>query len=185
MLLIPEDEEAQAFLKMNEKNRLDIVRKRAQSWLAGIAALSGLLTTVLVVSGPDSVTGLKDTVKYWVASLLLLSLIVLSTANILAYTAAYGSIGSLASIPADNAVGLHHKLTIARKKNADQVQWVGFFAIACTLFGVVLLAVAIGLTWFFDQEMTDMCVYQNETSTKIEIGSKTNFTGFVTIGPCM
>lgn len=182
-MLLPEDLEAQAFLKLNEKNRLDIVRKRAQSWLAGIAALSGLLTTVLVVSGPDSVAGLENTVKYWVAGLLLSALIVLSAANILAYTAAYGSIGILASIPADDAVGLHYRLTIARKENADQVQCFGSFAVVCTLFGVALLAVAIGLTWFFDQGM-DICVFQNEVSMKIEVGSRTNYTGFVTIGPC-
>jgi hypothetical protein len=82
--------------------------------------------------------------------------IVLSTANILGYTATYGSIGSLSSIPSDNADGLHQRLTNVQREKANSVHCVGVFAISCTLFGVVLLTIAIGLTWFLNQEMEDL-----------------------------
>lgn len=183
-MLIPEDLEAQAFLKLNEKNRLEIVRTRAQSWLSGIAAFTGLVTTVLVVSGPDSVTDLNDVVKYCVAGLLLLALIVLIIANILAYTAAYGSIVSLTGISAHQVVGLHGRLATARRREADCVQKFGGCAIACTLIGTVLLVAVIGITWFSDQETADMCIYRNGTVMRMKSGMDTNFTRLVTVGPC-
>ena len=58
-----DDLEAAALLDRNEANRLQLVRTRAEKWLGGLTALTGLVTTVLVIKGPQSTADIATSWK--------------------------------------------------------------------------------------------------------------------------
>lgn len=85
-------------LEGNEAGRLDLVRERAEKWIGGISALTGVLGTVLVVKGPETVTEIPVGWRIATAGSLGAALILLAFGTYLAYQAAFGDPGAVEEI---------------------------------------------------------------------------------------
>jgi hypothetical protein len=143
-----DDLEAAALLDRNEANRLHLVRTRAEKWLGGLTALTGLVTTVLVIKGPPSTADIATSWKIAVGSLIALALAVLVFGTFRAYQSAYGDPGRLDEVSSQPVTGLAVRLANKRNQAAAAAQAHLRHAVFATLAAVALLAVAIGLTWF-------------------------------------
>ena len=144
----PEDLEAQSTLHTNDLNRIRIVRTRAEKWLGGITALTGILTTALVIKGPQSTTDLTPPWRVMVGVLMLLALTELGFGIYRAYQSAYGDPNKLDTMPVQPISTLARRLREARADSADKALQKLASAIRATVIGVGLLTVAIGTTWF-------------------------------------
>jgi hypothetical protein len=143
-----EDLEASALLDRNEANRLQLVRTRAEKWLGGLTALTGLVTAVLVIKGPQSTTDIATSWKVAAGTLIAASLAVLVFGTYRAYQSAYGDPGRINEVNPQPLTGLADRLARARNKAAASAQAHLGHAVIATLVAVALLAAAIGLTWF-------------------------------------
>jgi len=143
-----DDLEAAALLDRNEANRLQFVRTRAEKWLGGLTALTGLVTTVLVIKGPQSTADIATSWKIAAGSLIALALAALVFGTFRAYQSAYGDPGRLDEVKPQPITGLAVVLANKRNEAAAAAQAHLRHAVYATLAAVALLAVAIGLTWF-------------------------------------
>jgi hypothetical protein len=143
-----DDLEAAALLDRNEANRLQLVRTRAEKWLGGLTALTGLVTTVLVIKGPQSAADIVTSWKIAAGSLIALALAVLIFGTFRAYQSAYGDPGRLDEVSSQPVMGLAVRLANKRNEAAAVAQAHLRHAVFATLAAVALLAAAIGLTWF-------------------------------------
>ncbi|HEX3426790.1 MAG TPA: hypothetical protein VHT30_11700 [Acidimicrobiales bacterium] len=159
----PLDLDAAEQLERNDTRRLDLVRARAEKWIGGIAALGGLVTTVLVVKGRDTVADLTTPWRATTAAPLAAALLLLALATYRAYQAAYGDPGTLAQINPIPLTGLHHRLTDARRATATTALAHLAAAIKAALAAIALIALAVGVTWFAPTHTPTQktCVYDN------------------------
>jgi hypothetical protein len=134
-------------LAVSESNRLQTVRARAEKWVAALTGLTGLISTVIVIKGPDS----KDISTGWrvlVGLALALALATLAFAIYRAYQAAYGDPGRLDEVSVQPLTGLDVRLANARRLAADEAHRHLGHAVVATLLGSTLVAGAIGISWF-------------------------------------
>ena len=143
-----EDLEASALLDHNEANRLQLVRARAEKWLGGLTALIGLVTTVLIIKGPQSTADIATSWKIAVGLLIAAALTVLVFGTYRAYQSAYGDPGRLDEVNSQPVTGLAVRLAAARERAAADAQAHLSHAVIATLAAIALLATAIGITWF-------------------------------------
>lgn len=158
----PLDLDAAEQLERNEAGRLNLVRARAEKWIAGISALGGLLATVLVVKGRDSITDITPLWRVVVAGGLALALVVAAYATYRAYQAAFGTPGALAEINPLPLAGLHGRLAAARRATAIAALGNLKAAVVAIFVAIALIAAAVGVTWFAPTRGTpndSTCVY--------------------------
>ena len=138
----PADIAAADELAVNEQDRLGLVRGRAEKWIGGLTALTGLLATVLVVKGPDSVTVLSSAAKVVIGGLFAAAFVLLAYATFRVYSAAYGVPGELVEVQSDRVVGLAARVDTARGDAAGRVQRAVRAAVFATFVAIGLIAVA-------------------------------------------
>lgn len=143
-----DDLEASALLDRNEASRLQLVRTRAEKWLGGLTALTGLITTVLVIKGPQPTADIATSWKITVGLLIAMALAVLVLGTYRAYQSAYGDPRRLDEMNPQPVTGLAVRFAAARNKAAADAQAHLSHAVIATLAAVTLLAAAIGITWF-------------------------------------
>lgn len=144
----PEDLDALASLRANAGNRLIIVRTRAEKWLGGLTALTGLLTTAIVIQGPQSATDFPVEWRLAVGVLILLALVALVVGLYLAYQSAYGDPTKLDEIREQPISTLAERLDQARRDGAATALRRLATAVVATVLAVALLATATAVTWF-------------------------------------
>lgn len=140
--------EASALLDRNEANRLQLVRTRAEKWLGGLTALTGLVGAVLVIKGPQSTADIATSWRAAVGLLIAAALACLMFGTYRAYQSAYGDPDRLDEVNTQPLTGLAGRLAKARKRAAKDAQAHFRHAVIATLAAVALLATAIGITWF-------------------------------------
>jgi hypothetical protein len=144
-------------------SQLDIARKQAEVWRAGLAALTALLTAILVLKGRDNVSDLTEPCQALVAGLLVLALVLLIAATMWVSRALAG--------PAGRTVRLSGK-SVRRwtEREVDKIslalQWVPWLAAA----GVLVVAGAVGVTWLAPVQATTTPLVQVAGSTGQECG---------------
>jgi hypothetical protein len=185
----PDDLDAAEALKANLGERLTIVRGRAEKWLAGITALTGLLTTVLVVKGPQSVRDLGLNWRIAVGALVLAALSALIYATVQAYWSAYGSPTELNEVMPSPVTGLAERLLTVRQAVAKDAQQQFRKALKATVAGTAALAIAVGITWFAPTATSPgnrTCLSQGgEVISELSAGATAKMTEAGTsIGPC-
>jgi hypothetical protein len=169
-----EDLDAAALLNRNEANRLQLVRARAEKWLGGLTALTGLLGAVLVIKGPQSTADIATSWKVAVGLLIATALAALVFGIYRAYQSAYGDPGRLDEVSTQPLTGLAARVAIARNKAAADAQAHLSHAVTATLAAVALLATAIGIIWFAPQDLkttsSTVCIVVNG-KTIVKLGS--------------
>lgn len=142
------DHEALEQLNANDAQRLATVRGRAEKWIGGLTALTGLLGTVLIIKGPERVADLMVEWRVAVAVLITVAVGLLAWATYSAYRSAHGEAGTLAEVDRQPLQGLHERLMRRRVEVAAEAQSQLRQAVVLTFAGVAALVVATGVTWF-------------------------------------
>jgi hypothetical protein len=155
------DLEAAELLDRNEARRLEIVRGRAEKWVAGLTALTGLLASVLVVKGPTSLRDLTLPWRILVALLSALALGALTFATYRAYQSAFGDPGRLDELSPQPLTGLAIRLARARRRAAQAAQDHLRDAVGAGLIALALLALATGITLFAPTSTSGVCISLN------------------------
>jgi hypothetical protein len=158
------DHEALEQLEANDAERLRIVRGRAEKWIGGLTALTGLLGTVLVLKGPAQAANIPLEGRLVVAVLVTLSLGLLAGATFNAYRSAYGDPGKLEEVDRNPVEGLHERVTSARLEAANTAQKRLRDAVVLTFLGIAAIVAATGTTWLAppadksDSHQGDTCI---------------------------
>jgi hypothetical protein len=122
-------------------SQLDIARKQADTWRTGLATLTTLLTAILVIKGRDDLSTLTTTAQIVVAALLGLALLLLLTATMWVSRALAGPPGEEILLTGED---LQDWTNGEVRKISRALRWApGLAAIS-----VVVVAAAIGVTWF-------------------------------------
>lgn len=144
----PRDLDAVEALQRNEDARLELVRARAEKWIAGVGGLSGVLATGLVIKGPDDATRVVLGWRIVAAGLIGLAVGLLAYATFRAYRAAFGepdALREMSAVPVDGAAA---RLSRARREAADAALGDLATAIRGALSAVALIVMAVAITWF-------------------------------------
>ncbi|GAA2299755.1 hypothetical protein GCM10010402_68060 [Actinomadura luteofluorescens] len=120
--------------------QLEGARKQAESWRAGLAALTALVGSVLIVKGRDSFADLAAPYRQLVMLLLGAALVALVTATMLAVRAAAGTPGEEITL---SGQGLRDWSIAEVRRIATTVRRATWL----TLTGLYMIALAVGLTW--------------------------------------
>jgi hypothetical protein len=122
-------------------SQLDIARKQADTWRAGLATLTALLTGVLVVKGRGDASALTLPFQIVVAVMLGVALVLLLWATIWVSRALAGPPGEEILLTGE---GLEQWTQGEARKVSKALYWVPQLAIA----GVLMVAAAVAFTWF-------------------------------------
>jgi len=122
-------------------SQLDLARKQADTWRMGLAALTTLLTGVLVVKGRDDASTLTLRFQVVVAVLLGLALVLLLWATIWVSRALAGPPGEEILLTGE---GLERWTHSEVRKISKALFWVPQLAVA----SVLMVATAVAFTWF-------------------------------------
>ncbi len=152
--------DAAAFKKINDtrSERLATASTRAEKWIAGLTALVTVLTTAMVVKGPEGFAKAEGNVRYFVLVLVVLGGLGLSVGILFANSAAFGALFKKSELdqwldkPPNNAEGAAHELDVQVTKAAQSARNALQTAVVATSLGMVALVIAIGLSWFATAE---------------------------------
>jgi hypothetical protein len=122
-------------------NQLDIARKQADTWRVGLATLTTLLTGVLIVKGKSDASALPAWYQAAAAVLLAAALALLLTATMWLSRALAGPPGERILLTGE---GLEEWTAGEVRKVAKALSWAPGMAAT----SVVLVAAAVGVTWF-------------------------------------
>ena len=122
-------------------NQLDIARKQADNWRVGLATLTTLLTGVLIVKGKSDASVLPTSYQVTVAVLLAAALALLLTATMWLSRALAGPPGERILLTGE---GLEQWTAGEVRKVTKALSWAPGLAAA----SVILVAAALGITWF-------------------------------------
>lgn len=144
------DRKRWALLAQNLKfSQLDIARKQADTWRAGLATLTTLLTGVLVVKGRDDTSGLILPFQVVVAVLLGLALVLLLWSTLWLSRASAGPSGEEILLTGED---LEEWTRSEVRKISRTLYWVPQLAAA----SVLIVAAAVAFTWFAPTRHTDI-----------------------------
>jgi hypothetical protein len=132
--------EARRLLVQTELQR---VREGADKWKTGLAALLGLIATVSVVKGRESITTLSVGTQHAIIVLIGLALILAVVAALLAMRAANG--------PLERRSLQGTTLYKIRSEEVNRALSFLKWARGLTIVAVLLLAVAIGVAWWSEE----------------------------------
>jgi hypothetical protein len=172
----PSDFEALAEVEKASDSRVTIIRERAEKWIGGLTALTGLLGTVLVVKGPDAVTKFDTADRVAIAVGFVGALLLLGAGVYYAYSAAFGNAFHPPEFDMGTIIGLHDRVIDARVVAEHDAKKALRDALRSTLGGVALLAVTVGYTWFAPVLASDTkatCVYSGGTQVAKVFGGVT------------
>ncbi|MFI6231849.1 hypothetical protein ACIBCR_31590 [Micromonospora echinospora] len=147
-------------------HQLESVRKQAEGWRTGLAGLTALLAAVLVVKGRSDVSGLAPTARYLVVALLAVAFALLVTASLLALRAASGW-------PDDRIYLTGEALRAWHASESARIRARIRDAARLMVFGLLILAVAVGVTWLGPAEKKDAPLVSVETAAGTVCGELT------------
>ena len=159
----PLDLDAARQLEQNKAARLQLIRARAEKWIAGATALSGTLGVVLVVKGRDTVTNMPLAWRAATAATLTAAFALLAFGMFRAYQAAYGTPGRLEEVNPIPLTGLHSRLLEAREIAAARALNDVAAATKTVAAAIALVMLGVAITWFAPTRTTasnkTICLY--------------------------
>jgi hypothetical protein len=135
------DLEQLAELDALDESELDRVRSAADKWKTGLTAMLALIATVSVVKGRDSFTTLSVQTQHRIVVIIGAALLAATVAALLAMRAAYGPMRRELIKPNEQLRNLRLRAAADARKDIRAAR-------RLTVLSVVLLALAIGVTWW-------------------------------------
>lgn len=168
----PPDIAASEILETAAEERVKTIRTRAEKWVPGLTAITGLVGTALVVKGPDSFSKISGeaTILLWgpfetkhiVAWLIALALTCLIVGTFAAYTAAFGSALYPDTLdPSLENLGIRYANWKVEAEKKARFRLRG--AVILTIAAAVALALAVGVATFVPSAAspTSVCLYRD------------------------
>lgn len=121
-------------------SQLNIARRQAETWRAGLASLTALLTAILVLKGRDNVSALIRPYQIVAVGLLGLSLLLLLAATMLVSRALAGPPGEEILLSGE---GLEQWTRDEVRKISKALKVAPWLAVV----GILAVAAAVGITW--------------------------------------
>ena len=146
------DAAAYKFISDTRSNRLTRASTRAEKWIAGLTALVTVLTTAMVVKGPENFAQAQGGVR--VVVLVVLGALGVGAGLVCAYSAAFGGliqtsqVDQLIESPPTLATAAAAKLDAAAKADATTSRRYMRAALGATVAAMVCLTAAIAFSWF-------------------------------------
>ena len=174
--------DAAAFKKIYDTRaeRLVTASGRAEKWIAGLTALVTVLTTAMVVKGPENFAKAEGDVRTIVLILVIAGGVCLSAGILLANSAAFGALFKRSDLdewldaPPKTADGAADELDRRVGAAAGSARDMLRAAVVTTSFGMVALTAAIGFSWF----ATEKAEAPNKTCATVD-GATVVFSGDV------
>lgn len=196
----PADAEALERIQSYSGGELTRVQTRAEKWITGLTALTGVLTTAVVLKGPEGFTelaasreilGLSVDPRQVVVALMFVGGGAVAVGIWNAYSAAHGSPldhdglsdFSDSNIPAAGAAGAWMRAVRATEKSATAaLQRAAIF----TIIGITLLAAAVILAWTTPttSSTSSTCIEIGGDVVEIEGAVPTVIEGSLAVVPC-
>jgi hypothetical protein len=126
------------------RTQLESVTKTAENWRTGLVALIGVIAGFSLIKGPDNLSGLASWAAYTVGVLLLLALASAVFGTWASLAAAYGIPRTVSREEFKRIGGIDGFRLQAAANRASRL----FVARLATIVTILLLAAAIGLTWY-------------------------------------
>jgi hypothetical protein len=142
-------------------DRLKNASTRAEKWIAGLTALVTILTTAMVVKGPENFAKAEGTVRGAVLALVVAGGVGLSAGILCAYTAAFGGlfgkseVDKLLETPPTVVTSASQQLESAVTADASTSRTFMRAALLTTSLGMVALTAAIAFSWFATPKKAD------------------------------
>ena len=133
-------------LESLSQNELENIRKAAASWRTGLAGLFTLIATIMVVKGRESIVELPEWAQIAVGICLIAALVTAAAGSILAMRSAFGLPKEI-KLPS-GSVSLRAWKYDESRKAIRFLKW----AIGLTVATLVILPIAIALTWYIQAE---------------------------------
>ncbi len=151
----PTERDAAAFTLIagERAKRLTRATQRAEHWIAGLSALVTVLTTAMVVKGPDNFSKAEGAVRFIVLALIIGGVVGLGSGLVCAYTAAYGGLVKMSAVDAL----LQKRLAVAEaagaletavSSDAKTSQRFMRIAVVATVIAMLCLMSATAFSWF-------------------------------------
>ena len=187
----PLDLIAKRELEEASAHRAVTASQRAEKWIAGLTAITGLLGTVLLVKGPETVDKLTPVAKGWLAAFFAFALFLLAAATYSAYSAAFGDPLAPSKMRLETSEGLHARREAFRFAEEDRINGELATAIRRLFLGLTFLALGVAVTWFAKPPAPDppkaTCLYSgSEVVLKLpgDSISALGIAGGYSIKPC-
>jgi hypothetical protein len=198
-----DDVEALRAIQDYRRDELPRLQARAERWIGGLTALTGVLTAAVVVKGPDTFSkltperellGMTFSPKDVIVGALLFGGVAIALGTWWAYSAANGDplsrsgLEELVRKPPSSAAGAAAKWQTAVAVTAASARIRLRRGSAATIVGVFLLAVAVVVTWTTTEASStpdSVCVIgSNGAVVRLEGELPKVATGEVTVVPC-
>lgn len=144
-------------------SQLDTARRQAEVWRAGLAALTALLTAILVLKGRDNVSDLTEPYQALVVSLLALALTLLLAATMWLSRA-------LAGPPGRTTLLTGEALKDWTEHEVDKISAALRLVPLLAVIGVFTVAAAVGTTWLAPIQPTASSLVQVTSPAGQECG---------------
>lgn len=147
--------------------RLGRATARAEKWIAGLSALVTVLTAAMVVKGPENFAKAAGSARGLVLGLVIVGIVGVASGLVFAYSAAFGGLFKMSAVdeliesPPSVAAGSAGTLETAASADAVSSRRSMRVALAATVFAMVALTGAIGVSWFVtpkDRVETFVCL---------------------------
>ncbi len=175
--------------------QLERLQGRAEKWIGGMTAITGLLTTAIVIKGPENFGKLSDARQALIVLLLVAGALALAVGVYNGYAAAHGD--PFGQDALDRFADLDHPRVTGA---ADA--WVGAVssaisdarrslkvAVTSTLVGFLVLGAAVVVTWTSEEEASatnedGVCIL-NDDGEAVEVDDLPSLSdGSLTLVPC-
>lgn len=132
-------------------HQLEAVRKQAESWRTGLAGLTALFGSILLVKGPNDITNVAMPYEQIVVGLFGIAFGSLVSGTLLAVRAASGAPGDECLLAAEDLA----EWTRGEVRRAQQKVTAARFL---TLIGVCIIAISTGMIWLAPSRTTKLPV---------------------------
>jgi hypothetical protein len=161
------------------RTQLENVTKTAENWRSGLVALIGLIAGFSLIKGSDNLSGLAPWAAYTVGVLLLLALGSAIFGTWASLAAAYGIPRAVSRDEFKRIGGIDGFRLQAATNRASRL----FVARLATILTLLLLATAIGLTWYGPRPKSFLLEIERDSQPSLcgELVSSEN--GYIEIRP--
>ena len=186
----PHDLAALKQLQDHRAGELARVRTRAEKWIPGLAAVTGVLTTAVVVKGAETFTKAPASTQLTIIALMIVGAVAVGTGVFCAYAAAHGNPfgDDELSRRADQQKvdGAYEDWNAAVRAEVSRARRLLTAAVIATLVGTASLGTAVVVTWFAPATGSGAttCLVTDDGFVRIEGTAPVVVDGELRIVPC-
>lgn len=185
------DVAALAALQTYAGQELTRLQSRSEKWIGGLTAITGVLTTAIVIKGTESFTALASPFPEIVAALMVLGGLLIGYGIYEGYVAAHGdplaTESLMARAEAQTLEGAYRDYVTAMRGAATNARNALRSAVVASVIGTLLLAAAVVVTWAGPAKKGSAdtyCFQVGQQVVEVEGSTPAVTSGSLTLVPC-